>query len=83
MQATAAITYTVARAVQDTSAETKITNHSAGLEIGIENAMEAGGTVSVAEAKDTIKVSAKGTYGIQIWEPKHDSDRDGLQRTGG
>jgi len=66
VQAIEPISYTVSRSVQSTQAETKITNKTAGLEIGVENAVEAGGNVVVAEGKETIKINAKGAFNMSV-----------------
>ena len=63
-QATEPVDFKISRTVQETQAETKIKGSSANIEVGVENAVEAGGTIGVAEGKEAVKISAKGTYGV-------------------
>jgi len=64
VQPTEAVNFTIQRTVQNTQAETKISGSSGNIEVGVENSVEAAGTVGIAEGKDTVKLSAKGSYGL-------------------
>jgi hypothetical protein len=81
VQATEPISYTVSRTVQGTTATTTITNVSAGLEVGVENAVEAGVDVKIGEAKDTVKVNAKGTFNVSAGDQKLTQLADGYTET--
>jgi hypothetical protein len=81
VQATEAISYTISRTVQSTQAKTEITNQTAGLEVGVENAVEAGGNVGIAEGKETIKINAKGTYNISVGSQNLTQTGDGYSET--
>jgi hypothetical protein len=64
VQGTEPVDYKIQRSITDTTAETKVSQTSAGLEVGVENAVEVGGSVpGIAEGKEAVKVHAKGTLG--------------------
>jgi hypothetical protein len=62
-QPTDAVEFSMKRTVLDKSGSTTTHGESAGLTVGVENSIEAGGSIGVAEAKDSIKITAQGTYG--------------------
>lgn len=65
VQETEPMNFKIVRSVQDTKAETKVTEQTGNIEVGVENTMEVGGTVGIAEGKDAVKINAKGSYGIK------------------
>jgi hypothetical protein len=77
IQSTEPIDFNIERSVQDTTAETKITGSSGNIEVGVENAVEAGGTIGIAEGKESVKLNAKGSYGV------HASSQGLVQGTNG
>lgn len=64
VQPTEAIDFKIGRTVTDTKAETKVTGSSGNIEVGVENGIEGGVNVLVAEGKDSLKLNAKGSYGV-------------------
>ena len=77
VQPTEPIEFKISRSVQDTKAETKISGSSGNIEVGVENAVEVGGSVGVAEGKEAVKIHAKGSYGV------HSESQNLVQGTNG
>ena len=65
VQPTEVVKCVITRSVTDSSSDITITGRTSSLEIGVENATEVGGSVGVGSAKETIKMNAKGTYGLR------------------
>ncbi|HEX5295575.1 MAG TPA: hypothetical protein VFW50_01080 [Streptosporangiaceae bacterium] len=63
VQATDAVEFTVSINTSDSSTQTTVTGTTAGLEVGVEESTEVGGSVEVASAKENVKIAAKGTFG--------------------
>jgi hypothetical protein len=82
VQATEEVHYTISRTIQGTKATTKTNTTAAGLELGVEDSMEAGVNVNIPEvagaaAKEAIKINAKGTFNTSVSNQTLDQIADG------
>jgi hypothetical protein len=64
VQGTDDVSFVLSTTSTGTSATTHVDSTTGGIEVGIEESAEVGGTVGVAGGKDTVKVAAKAAYSV-------------------
>jgi len=69
LQTTDDASYVITTSRSENDSHSTANSNTAGLEVGVENTTEVGGTVEVATAKEAVKINAKGTFSATTQVP--------------